>query len=80
MKFRSDWSNASRTCIQENTSEMRYNIIVTTVIDVAQLIIMLIGLLRIRREKRGFYRYLYIQVGGVEFRVPLWTMIMLKLD
>lgn len=59
---------------------MRYNIIVTTVIDVAQLIIMLIGLLRIRREKRGFYRYLYIQVGGVEFRVPLWTMIMLKLD
>lgn len=53
---------------------MRYNIIVTTVTDVAQLITMLIGLLRIRREKRGLYRYLYIQVGDMVFRVPLWTM------
>lgn len=53
---------------------MRYNIIVTTVTDVAQLIIMLIGLLRIRREKRGLYRYLYIQVGEMVLRVPLLTM------
>ena len=59
---------------------MRYNIIMTTVTDVAQLIIMLIGLLRIRREKRGFYRYLYIQVGGVVFRVPVIDNDPLELD
>ena len=59
---------------------MRYNIIMTTVTDVAQLIIMLIGLLRIRREKRGFYRYLYIQVGGVVFRVLVIDNDPLKLD
>ena len=59
---------------------MRYNIIMTTVTDVAQLIIMLIGLLRIRREKRGFYRYLYIQVGGVVFRVPVIDNDLLELD
>lgn len=59
---------------------MRYNIIMTTVTDVAQLIIMLIGLLRIRREKRGFYRYLYIQVGGVVFRVPVIDNGPLELD
>ena len=52
----------------------------TTVTDVAQLIIMLIGLLRIRREKRGFYRYLYIQVGGVVFRVPVIDNDPLELD
>ena len=59
---------------------MRYNIIMTTVTDVAQLIIMLIGLLRIRREKCGFYRYLYIQVGGVVFRVPVIDNDPLELD
>ena len=52
----------------------------TTVTDVAQLIIMLIGLLRIRREKCGFYRYLYIQVGGVVFRVPVIDNVPLELD
>jgi hypothetical protein len=48
-----------------NTAEIRRNFIVTAVTDVAQLIIMLIGLLRSRREKRGFLRYLYVQVGVV---------------
>ena len=47
--------------------------------DVAQLIIMLIGLLRSRREKRGFLRYLYIQVGGVVFCVLLLTMSSAKI-
>jgi hypothetical protein len=80
MKLRSQWSDVSRKCISQNSLQGRYNIIVTTVTDIAQLIIMLIGLLRSRQEKRGFFRYFYIQVGGVVFRVPLLTLIVLKLD
>lgn len=68
MKMRAEWSNTSRNCTLGNTTSGRYNIVATTVNDVAQLIIMLIGLLRTRREKHGFLRYLYIQVGGVAFR------------
>jgi hypothetical protein len=68
MKARSEWSSIVKECILENTAEIRRNFIVTAVTDVAQLIIMLIGLLRSRREKRGFLRYLYVQVGVV-FRV-----------
>lgn len=49
---------------------MRYNITVTTATDIAQLTIMLIGLLRCRQEKRGFLGYLYIQVGGVAVPCP----------
>jgi hypothetical protein len=65
-----------------NTSQTRRKITVTAVTDLAQLIIMLIGLLRSpsRREKRGFLRYVYIQVGGMVFRVPLLTMATMKLD
>ncbi|KAH9990371.1 hypothetical protein BJV77DRAFT_623046 [Russula vinacea] len=59
--IRCKWSNVSKTCILENSFQGRYNIPVTMATDVAQLIIMLIGLLRSRREKRGFLRYLYIQ-------------------
>jgi hypothetical protein len=80
MKFRSKWSNDLKRCILENSYQGRYNITVTMVTDIAQLIIMLIGLLRSRQEKHGFHRYLYIQVGGVVFRVPLLTISMLKLD
>ena len=80
MKARAKWSNVARTCISDNTSQIRYNITVTAVTDVAQLFIMWIGLLRCRREKRGLLRYLYIQVGGVVFPVPLLAMTMLKLD
>ena len=73
MKLHSEWSNVLKHCILEDTYHGRYNVTVTTVTDVAQLIIMLIGLLRSRREKRGFLHYLYIQVGRVPvvFRVPL---------
>jgi hypothetical protein len=54
---------------------------VTTVTDVAQLIIMSIGLLRsLPKNHRGLLRYVCIQVGGVVFRVSLLTMTMLKLD
>lgn len=40
----------------------------TAVTDVAQLILMLVGLLRSRRERRGFLHYLYIQVGVIRYR------------
>jgi hypothetical protein len=82
MKLRSKWSNVSKACIPENTTLMRYNITVTTVTDVAQLIIMLIGLLRTRQKRqRGLLRYMCIQVGGVVFRVsPLTMAIELGLD
>jgi hypothetical protein len=74
MKMRSKWSNDLRRCITTSAIQGRYNITVTTVTDIAQLIIMLIGLVRSRREKAGFLRYLWLQVGGVVFRVPLFTM------
>ena len=77
MKLRSEWSNVLKHCTLEDTYYGRYNITVTAVTDVAQLIIMLIGLLRSRREKRGFLQYLYIQVRWVVSRVPV---TMLKSD
>ena len=79
--MRSKWSNVSKACALENTSLLRYSITVTTVTDVSQLIIMLIGLLRSRQKtQRGLLRYVCIQVGGVVFRVSLMTTNMLKLD
>ncbi|KAF8487176.1 hypothetical protein DFH94DRAFT_841551, partial [Russula ochroleuca] len=51
--FRSKWSNDLKRCILENSYQGRYNITVTMVTDIAQLIIMLIGLLRSRQEKHG---------------------------
>jgi hypothetical protein len=82
MKARSEWLNIVGRCILENNFQIRRNITVTGVTDLAQLIIMLIGLLRSpsHREKRGFLRYVYIQVGGAVFRVPLLTMTTMKLD
>ena len=62
---------------------MRYNITVSLATDLRQLIIMLIGLLRSRREwaeeAGGFIRYLYVQVGRVVIRVPRpLTMTMME--
>jgi hypothetical protein len=79
MKGRSVWSNLASKCVFDNSSQTQYNITATAVIDVAQLVIMMAGLLRSRQEKHGFFRYLYIQVG-VMFCVPLSTMAMLKLN
>jgi hypothetical protein len=78
MKERSTWSSLASKCILDNFSQTRYNITVTAVTDVAQLVIMMAGLLRSRQEKRGLLRYLYIQVGVVSC-VPLSTMTMLIL-
>jgi hypothetical protein len=80
MKFRSKWSSVSKTCTLENSFQGRYNIPVTMATDVVQLIIMLIGLLRPRREKSGFLRYLYIQVGGVVFCVLRLTMSLADIE
>jgi len=53
---------------------MRYNIIVSLAIDLRQLVIMLICLLRSRREGAeeagGFIPYLYMQVGRMVMHVP----------
>ena len=75
MKMRSKWSNVSKTCVRENSDQLRYTITVTTVTDVTQLVIMLVGLLRsCKGNQHGLLSYLYIQVGGVVFRVSPLTM------
>jgi len=74
MKGRSKWLNGSRTCAISDTDKGRYNITVTTATDIAQLIIMLIGLWRTCRERHGLIGHLYVQVSVVVFCVPLLTM------
>ena len=79
MKLHAEWSNVSGTCAPADITQGRYNIIATTMNDLGQLVIMLIGLLRIRRENYGLLRYLYIQVGywaSRRFLFWLLTMVM----
>jgi hypothetical protein len=71
MKGRSKWSNESKACVITNEDDGRYNVTVTAATDIAQLIIMLIGLLRTRRERHGLLGHLYVQVSGVVYYVPL---------
>lgn len=61
-KVRSAWSASARGCALENTFQSRDNITVTVVTDIAQLILMLVGLLRSRQTKHGLFRHLYMQV------------------
>jgi hypothetical protein len=81
MKGRFKWSNKSRACVITNDDHGRYNVTVTTATDIAQLIIMLIGLLRTRGERHGLLGHLYAQVSGVVYCVcvPLLTMTMCKI-
>ncbi|KAI0299052.1 hypothetical protein B0F90DRAFT_1818371 [Multifurca ochricompacta] len=58
---RSAWSEASGGCLLENTFQSRDNITVTVGTDFAQLILMLVGLLRSRQTKYGMFRHLYMQ-------------------
>ncbi|KAN0141959.1 hypothetical protein V8E53_000421 [Lactarius tabidus] len=58
---RSAWSASARECAIENTFQSRDNITVTVATDVAQLILMLVGLLRSRQTKHGLFRHLYVQ-------------------
>ncbi|KAH9056778.1 hypothetical protein EDB87DRAFT_1634889 [Lactarius vividus] len=61
VKVHSPWSPSERRCLLENTSDGRDNVAVTVATDIAQLIIMLVGLLRSRRTKYGMFRQLYVQ-------------------
>ncbi|KAI9511214.1 hypothetical protein F5148DRAFT_1281023 [Russula earlei] len=60
---RSEWSTTSDTCLLENTYKSRDNITVTVSTDIAQLIVMMIGLWRCRRTMTasGIAQYLYVQ-------------------
>ena len=79
MKIRSKWSNVSRACTTPSSNAEQYNLIALAATDIAQLVIMSIGLLRTRRERRGLLRYLYIQVGGLVFFIPLLRMTVLEI-
>ncbi|KAH9056444.1 hypothetical protein EDB87DRAFT_1636985 [Lactarius vividus] len=57
----STWSPSARVCLIENTFHSRDNITVTVATDFAQLIIMLVGLLRSRQTNYGMFRHLYVQ-------------------
>ena len=65
MKGRAKWSNELKACVKTNDDDGRLNVTVTAATDIAQLIIMLIGLLRTRRERHGLLGHLYVQVSGV---------------
>ncbi|KAH9024117.1 hypothetical protein EDB84DRAFT_446754 [Lactarius hengduanensis] len=58
---RSPWSPSAGRCLLKNTFRGRDNIALTVATDIAQLIIMLVGLLRSRKTKYGMFRYLYVQ-------------------
>jgi len=60
-KFRSIWSPSESGCDLVNTPKSRDNITVTVATDIAQLIIMMIGLWRYRRTGQNIVRYMYIQ-------------------
>lgn len=61
LTVRATWSPSAHECLLENTFQNRDNITVTVATDFAQLIIMLVGLLRSRQTKYGMFRHLYVQ-------------------
>ncbi|KAI9461944.1 hypothetical protein BJY52DRAFT_1185290 [Lactarius psammicola] len=82
---RSSWSPVARGCVLENTFKSRDNITVTVATDVAQLVIMLVGLLRSRQTKYGMFRHLYVQgliwlVAATIGEVPSAVFINLNLN
>ncbi len=79
MKIHTKWSNVYRACVPQNSNQGRYSVTVTAATDIVQLVIMLIGLLRTRRERRGLLHYLYVQVSGLVLFIPLLTMAVLKI-
>ena len=62
------WSPSAGSCDLENTFHSRDNITVTVATDIAQLILMLVGLLRFRETNHGIFKHLYVQVRGT--RLP----------
>jgi hypothetical protein len=79
MKIHTKWSNVSRACVAQNSNQGRYSVTVTAATDIAQLVIMLIGLLRTCPEGRGLLRYLYVQAGGLVFFILLMTITVLEI-
>ncbi|KAH9170728.1 hypothetical protein EDB89DRAFT_1250978 [Lactarius sanguifluus] len=61
VRIRSAWSPSAHECLVENTFQNRNNITVTVATDFAQLIIMLVGLMRSQQTKYGMFRHLYVQ-------------------
>ncbi|KAH9069416.1 hypothetical protein EDB83DRAFT_2674431 [Lactarius deliciosus] len=61
LKDHSSWSPIVDKCLLEDTFHARDNVAVTVATDIAQLIIMLVGLLRSRNTKYGIFRHLYVQ-------------------
>ncbi|KAH9003685.1 hypothetical protein EDB86DRAFT_2826269 [Lactarius hatsudake] len=61
LMIRSTWSPSARECHLGNTFQSRDIVTVPVATDFAQLIIMLVGLLRSRQTKYGMFRHLYLQ-------------------
>ncbi len=79
MELRSKWSNDSGTCVSPNNGDDGVSgVAVATVNDISQLVIMLIGLLRLHRKRRGLIGYLYVQVG-VLCCAPLLALTMFEI-
>jgi len=83
-KVCSIWSPASGSCVLENTFQSRDNITVNVATDLAQLIIMVVGLLRSPRTK-GIARHLYNQgliwlAAAMVAEVPSAVFINLNLN
>lgn len=74
MKGRAKWSDELRACVIANDDDGRYSVLVTSVTDIAQLIIMLIGVLRTPRTRNSLLGHLYVQVSGAVYCVPRLTM------
>ncbi|KAI0291559.1 hypothetical protein BC826DRAFT_475921 [Russula brevipes] len=84
-KVCSIWSPASGSCVLENTFRSRDNITVTVATDLAQLIIMVVGLLRSPRRKGSIARHLYNQgliwlAAAMVAEVPSAVFINLNLN
>ncbi|KAI0270600.1 hypothetical protein BC834DRAFT_967354 [Gloeopeniophorella convolvens] len=82
---RAVWSPDPAGCVIENTFQARDNITVTVSTDLAQLTLMLVGLLRSRQTNHGIFRYLYVQgliwlIAATLGEVPSAVFINLNLN
>ena len=66
LQIRSSWTPVAGTCVISNVHSMKLNIIITLITDIALLLIMLIGLLRLGFNEPGVHglgRLMWRQVG-----------------
>ena len=69
-QLRSSWTLEAGTCVISNVHSMELNIITTLITDIALLLIMLIGLLRLGFNEPGVHglgRLMWRQVGCPSF-------------